>query len=62
MAALLAVAQTAGGEFGEEFGIPGTESFAAQELLEQRFPDVVVAGLLAVVIHVRSRTRPIQAR
>ena len=37
--ALLAVAQTAGGEFSEEFGIPGTESHAAQELLEERFPE-----------------------
>jgi putative drug exporter of the RND superfamily len=31
-------ARTLGGEFGEEFGIPGTESHAAQELLEARFP------------------------
>ena len=37
--ALLAVAQTAGGEFSEEFGIPGTESHAAQELLAERFPE-----------------------
>jgi putative drug exporter of the RND superfamily len=31
-------ARTLGGEFGEEFAIPGTESHAAQELLEARFP------------------------
>jgi putative drug exporter of the RND superfamily len=36
---LIGLAQTIGGEFNEEFGIPGTESYAAQELLEERFPE-----------------------
>src|SRR5680860_1320644 len=39
VAILIGLAQNLGGEFSEEFGIPGTESYAAQELLEERFPE-----------------------
>ena len=39
VAALVAGAQLLGGAFSEEFGIPGTESHATQELLEERFPE-----------------------
>jgi putative drug exporter of the RND superfamily len=39
VAVLIGGAQTVGGEFSEEFGIPGTESHAAQQLLEERFPE-----------------------
>src|SRR5680860_75738 len=35
VAILIGLAQNLGGEFSEEFGIPGTESYAAQELLEE---------------------------
>jgi putative drug exporter of the RND superfamily len=37
--ALVGLGQTVGGDFSEEFGIPGTESRAAQELLQDRFPE-----------------------
>lgn len=39
VAAVLGAAQFAGGEFSEEFGVPGTESHAAQEALQERFPE-----------------------
>jgi putative drug exporter of the RND superfamily len=39
VAGLLALALQVGGEFSEEFGIPGTESADAQLLLEERFPE-----------------------
>jgi putative drug exporter of the RND superfamily len=39
VAALIGLAQGVGGEFSEEFGIPGTESDAAQGLLEERFAE-----------------------
>jgi putative drug exporter of the RND superfamily len=47
---LIGLAQTMGGEFSEEFGIPGTESYAAQELLEERFPEQS-GGSARVVFH-----------
>jgi putative drug exporter of the RND superfamily len=37
--ALVGLGQAVGGDFTEEFGIPGTESRAAQELLQERFPE-----------------------
>jgi putative drug exporter of the RND superfamily len=37
VAALIGLAQTVGGEFSEQFAIPGTESYEAQALLEERF-------------------------
>jgi putative drug exporter of the RND superfamily len=37
--ALVGLGQAVGGDFSEEFGIPGTESRAAQELLQERFPE-----------------------
>jgi putative drug exporter of the RND superfamily len=36
---IVGLSQLAGGEFSEEFGIPGTDSQAAQALLEDRFPE-----------------------
>ena len=50
VAALIGLAQNVGGEFSEEFGIPGTESYAAQELLEERFPEQS-GGSARVVFH-----------
>src|SRR5680860_1766558 len=50
VAALIGLAQNIGGEFSEEFGIPGTESHAAQELLEERFPEQS-GGSARVVFH-----------
>jgi len=50
VAALIGLAQAFGGEFSEEFGIPGTESHAAQELLEERFPEQS-GGSARVVFH-----------
>jgi putative drug exporter of the RND superfamily len=50
VAILIGLAQNVGGEFSEEFGIPGTESFAAQELLEDRFPEQS-GGSARVVFH-----------
>src|SRR5680860_483759 len=50
VAILIGLAQNLGGEFSEEFGIPGTESYAAQELLEERFPEQS-GGSARVVFH-----------
>jgi putative drug exporter of the RND superfamily len=50
VAALLGLAQSSGGEFSEEFGIPGTESYAAQELLEERYPEQS-GGSARIVFH-----------
>jgi putative drug exporter of the RND superfamily len=50
VAALIGLVQSIGGEFSEEFGIPGTESYAAQELLEARFPEHS-GGSARVVFH-----------
>jgi putative drug exporter of the RND superfamily len=50
VAVLFGLAQSLGGEFSEEFGIPGTESYAAQELLEERFPEQS-GGSARVVFH-----------
>jgi putative drug exporter of the RND superfamily len=50
VAALIGLAQASGGEFSEEFGIPGTESHAAQALLEGRFPEQS-GGSARVVFH-----------
>jgi putative drug exporter of the RND superfamily len=50
VAVLIGLAQNVGGEFSEEFGIPGTESYAAQELLEDRFPEQS-GGSARVVFH-----------
>ncbi|MFP4636412.1 MAG: MMPL family transporter [Nitriliruptoraceae bacterium] len=36
---IVGLAFNLGGEFSEEFGIPGTESHEAQEVLEERFPE-----------------------
>ncbi|MEX1165115.1 MAG: MMPL family transporter, partial [Nitriliruptor sp.] len=47
---LIGLAQAFGGEFSEEFGIPGTESHAAQQLLEERFPEQS-GGSARVVFH-----------
>jgi putative drug exporter of the RND superfamily len=47
---LVGLAQNVGGEFSEEFGIPGTESYAAQELLEERFAERS-GGSARVVFH-----------
>jgi putative drug exporter of the RND superfamily len=49
-AAALVLAQTVGGEFSEEFGVPGTESEAAQLLLEDRFPEQS-GGSARLVLH-----------
>jgi putative drug exporter of the RND superfamily len=50
VAVLIGLAQNVGGEFSEEFGIPGTESYEAQELLEDRFPEQS-GGSARVVFH-----------
>ncbi|MDZ7680013.1 MAG: MMPL family transporter [Acidimicrobiales bacterium] len=48
--ALVVVARTAGGEFSEEFGIPGTGSYETQQVLEERFPEQS-GGSARVVLH-----------
>jgi putative drug exporter of the RND superfamily len=48
--ALVAVARTSGGEFSEEFGIPGTGSYEAQQVLEARFPEQS-GGSARLVLH-----------
>jgi putative drug exporter of the RND superfamily len=48
--ALVAVARIAGGEFSEEFGIPGTDSYEAQRVLEERFPEQS-GGSARLVLH-----------
>jgi len=50
VAVLIGAAQGVGGEFSEEFGIPGTESYEAQQLLEERFPEQS-GGSARVVFH-----------
>lgn len=54
---LAGLAQTVGGEFSEEFGIPGTESYVAQELLEDRFPEQA-GGSARLVFHTPQGTLP----
>jgi putative drug exporter of the RND superfamily len=50
VAALIGLGQNVGGEFSEEFGIPGTESYEAQELLQERFVEQS-GGSARVVFH-----------
>src|ERR687893_831238 len=50
LAALGALAGTVGGQFTDEFSVPGTESQQAQDLLEDRFPAAANEGA-TVVFH-----------
>jgi putative drug exporter of the RND superfamily len=55
LAAIAAVglSQLVGGEFSEEFGVPGTEAETAQQLLVERFPEQS-GGSARLVLHARS--------
>jgi RND superfamily putative drug exporter len=48
LAALGALAGTVGGQFTDEFSVPGTESQRAQDLLEERFPAAANEGATVV--------------
>ena len=48
MVALGALAGTVGGQFSDEFSVPGTESQRAQDLLEDRFPAAANEGATVV--------------
>jgi RND superfamily putative drug exporter len=48
LAALGALAGTLGGQFSNEFAVPGTESQEAQDLLEDRFPAAANEGATVV--------------
>ena len=48
LAALGALAGTVGGQFTDEFSVPGTESQQAQDLLEDRFPAAANDGATVV--------------
>src|SRR3546814_18425772 len=50
---LTVAARSSGGEFNDDFRVPGVESQAAIDLLEARFPDAA-GGRAQVVLHVEA--------